>query len=33
MFGGDSPLTYIRRGGIPAVLRIRQLLDARRGGR
>jgi hypothetical protein len=33
MFGGDSPLTYIRRGGIPALLRIRQLLDARRGGR
>jgi hypothetical protein len=33
MFGGDSPLNYIRRGGIPALLRIRQLLDARRGGR
>src|SRR5215467_2694482 len=33
MFGGDSPLNYARRGGIPALLRIRQLLDARRGGR
>lgn len=33
MFGGDSPLSYIRRGGIPALLRVRQLLDARRGGR
>jgi hypothetical protein len=33
MFGGDSPLNYIRRGGIPALLRVRQLLDARRGGR
>jgi hypothetical protein len=33
MFGGDSPLNYMRRGGIPAALRVRQLLDARRGGR
>jgi uncharacterized protein (DUF2384 family) len=33
MFGGDSPLEYVKRGGIPALLRIRQLLDARRGGR
>ena len=33
MFGGDSPLRYMRRGGIPAFLRVRQLLDARRGGR
>jgi hypothetical protein len=33
MFGGDTPLSYARRGGIPALLRIRQLLDARRGGR
>ena len=33
MFGGDSPLNYVRRGGIPALLRVRQLLDARRGGR
>jgi hypothetical protein len=33
MFGGDSPLHYMERGGIPAFLRVRQLLDARRGGR
>ena len=33
MFGGDSPLNYVKRGGIPAFLRVRQLLDARRGGR
>src|SRR5690348_3655517 len=33
MFGGDSPLDYVKRGGIPALLRVRQLLDARRGGR
>lgn len=33
MFAGEFPLNYARRGGIPALLRIRQLLDARRGGR
>ena len=33
MFGGDSPLNYVKKGGIPAFLRVRQLLDARRGGR
>lgn len=33
MFGGDSALNYMKKGGIPAVLRVRQLLDARRGGR
>jgi Protein of unknown function (DUF2384) len=33
MFGGDSPLDYAKKGGIPAFLRVRQLLDARRGGR
>jgi hypothetical protein len=33
MFGGDSPLHYVRKGGIPAFLRVRQLLDARRGGK
>jgi hypothetical protein len=33
MFGGDSPLRYVKKGGIPAFLRVRQLLDARRGGR
>jgi hypothetical protein len=32
MFGGDSPLNYAKKGGIPAFLRVRQLLDARRGG-
>ena len=33
MFGGDSPLNYAKKGGIPAFLRVRQLLDARRGGK
>lgn len=33
IFGGDSPLSYLKRGGIPALVRVRQLLDARRGGR
>jgi Protein of unknown function (DUF2384) len=33
MFGGDSPLAYMVKGGQPAMLRVRQLLDARRGGR
>jgi len=33
MFAGDSPLDYVKRGGIPALLRVRQLLDARRGGK
>ncbi len=33
MFGGTSPLNYVKKGGIPALLRVRQLLDARRGGR
>ncbi len=33
MFAGSSPLDYARQGGIPALLRIRQLLDIRRGGR
>ena len=33
MFGGEPPLTYMIRGGLPALLRVRQLLDARRGGR
>lgn len=33
MFAGDSPLNYLKRGGIPAFVRVRQLLDARRGGR
>jgi hypothetical protein len=33
MFGGESPLHYLKRGGIPAFMRVRQLLDVRRGGR
>lgn len=33
MFGGYSPLNYVKSGGIPALMRVRQLLDARRGGR
>lgn len=33
MFGGEPPVTYMKRGGIPAFVRVRQLLDARRGGR
>lgn len=33
MFGGDSALDYLKKGGIPALVRVRQLLDARRGGR
>jgi len=33
MFAGASPLNYLMKGGIPAFLRVRQLLDARRGGR
>src|SRR6267378_2115429 len=33
MFEGETPLTYIVRGGLPAMLRVRQLLDSRRAGR
>jgi hypothetical protein len=33
MFSGETPLAYMIRGGLPALLRVRQLLDARRGGR
>lgn len=33
LFGGDPPLNYLKKGGIPAFVRVRQLLDARRGGR
>lgn len=32
LFGGKSPLVYMLRGGVPAIIRVRQLLDARRGG-
>lgn len=33
MFGGASPLHYMEKGGIPGFVRVRQLLDARRGGK
>jgi hypothetical protein len=33
MFKGESPLAYMIKGGQPAMLRVRQLLDSRRGGR
>ena len=33
MFREDSPLRYMKKGGIPALVMVRQLLDARRGGR
>ena len=33
MFQGASPLDYVIQGGVPALIRVRQLLDARRGGR
>ena len=33
MFEGDTPLVYMIKGGQPAMLRVRQLLDSRRGGR
>lgn len=33
MFEGEAPLTYMIKGGVPALVRVRQLLDARRGGR
>lgn len=32
LFGGTTPFTYMTRGGIPALLSVRRLLDARRGG-
>lgn len=33
IFGGESPLICMIKGGQPAMLRVRQLLDSRRGGR
>lgn len=33
MFEGEAPLVYMIKGGVPALTRVRQLLDARRGGR
>jgi hypothetical protein len=32
IFGGQAPLAYMLKGGVPSMLRVRQLLDARRGG-
>jgi hypothetical protein len=32
MFGGQSPLSYMIRGGLPAMQQVRRLLDARRAG-
>jgi hypothetical protein len=32
MFAGATPLAYMLKGGLPAMMRVRQLLDARRGG-
>ena len=32
-FGGESPLASMIKGGVPAMVRVRQLVDARRGGR
>ena len=32
MFQGEPPLAYLIKGGLPALVRVRQLLDARRGG-
>jgi len=33
MFAGEAPLAYMTKGGLPALMRVRQLLDAHRGGR
>jgi hypothetical protein len=32
VFGGQMPLAYMKRGGLPAMQTVRRLLDARRGG-
>jgi hypothetical protein len=32
IFGGQAPLGYLIRGGLPAMQTVRRLLDARRGG-
>jgi hypothetical protein len=32
IFGGTTPLTYMLKGGVPAMQTVRRLLDARRGG-
>src|SRR5215813_1890276 len=33
IFQAEPPLAYMIKGGVPAMVRVRQLLDARRGGR
>lgn len=33
MFNGAPPLQYLSRGGVPAMIAVRRLLDSRRGGR
>ena len=33
LFGGTTPLAYMLRGGVPAMVNVRRLLDARRAGR
>ena len=32
IFGGQTPLAYMMKGGLPAMQIVRRLLDARRGG-
>src|ERR1039458_1852814 len=32
LFAGESPLARMLKGGVPAMLHVRQLIDARRGG-
>ena len=32
LFGGQTPLSYMLRGNLPAMQSVRRLLDARRGG-
>ena len=32
IFGGQTPLAYMTKGGLPAMQTVRRLLDARRGG-
>ena len=32
LFGGQTPLAYMMKGGLPAMQTVRRLLDARRGG-
>jgi hypothetical protein len=32
IFGGQTPLSYMIKGGLPAIAIVRRLLDARRGG-